>query len=414
MRESLMDSSEDLYSYTTTTTTDIFDFSEAEDFVSEKVLPAVKSRSFLTILISLLGSVKALGVAVFGISFELVHFFVSYLLYVRSKALQFIRTIDVTKDRFVDTLMWRRGLLFRPATHGGVMVVTALAIVAGGLFTRGQIAAQDLTSQESVLRSANTTETIVPTNRPRSEVLDYRVASGDTLSTLSNKFSVSVESIKWANAISEDSDTIHPGTSLKIPPVTGVVYKVKEGDNLENVAKTYAADKQTIADFPFNYIDDSLSLRPGQTLYVPNGVLPRPAAPKIVRPRVTVDTAIASGSGILSWPVPARISQYYSWFHPAIDIANPHGTPIYAAASGKVIDSKKLAVNFGWYCIVDIGDGYTVAYAHMSDLACNIGETVQRGQYIGAVGSTGRSTGPHLHLEVRRYGQTVNPLALLK
>lgn len=414
MRESLSDSSEDLYSYTTTTTTDIFDFSEAEDFISEKVLSGVSSQSVLSRINAILNTAKNIGFGSFGISFELAHFIVVYLLYLRTKVLQFIHVLDVAKDTFVDTLMWRRGLLFRPATHGGVVVVTALAVVAGGLFTRGQIAAQDLTSQESVLRSENTTETIVPTNRPRSEILDYKVASGDTLSTLADKFGVSVESVKWANGLTEDNNTIHPGTALKIPPVTGVVYKVKDGDNLETVAKAYAADKQTIVDFPFNYIDDSLALKPGQTLYVPNGVMPRPAAPKITRPRVTIDTAIAAGSGLLSWPVPAKLSQYYSWFHTGIDLANPYGTPIYAAAAGKVIDSKKQTYSFGWYCIVDIGDGYTVAYAHMSDLACNLGETVQRGQYIGAIGTTGRATGPHLHLEVRRYGQPVNPLTLLK
>ncbi len=414
MRESLSDSSEDLYSYTSTTTTDIFDFSEAEDFVSEKVLSNVKSGSLNSHFKVILNIFKNTLLSVFGFAFELTHFFVVYLVYLKTKVLQLIHSLDVAKDTFVDTLMWRRGLLFRPATHGGVIIVTALAIVAGGLFTRGQIIAQDLTSQESVLRSENTTETIVPTNRPRSEILDYKVASGDTLSTLSNKFTVSIESIKWANSISEDNDTIHPGTSLKIPPVTGVVYQVKAGDNLEKVAKTYAADKQTIVDFPFNYIDDSLALKPGQTLYVPNGVLPRPATPRIVRPRVSIDTAIAAGSGLLSWPVPARISQYYSWFHTGIDLANPYGTPIYAAATGKVIDSKKQNYSFGWYCIVDIGNGYTVAYAHMSALACRLGETVQRGQYIGAVGTTGRATGPHLHMEVRRYGQAVNPLSLLK
>jgi len=412
MREADSSSSEDLYSLTSSTTIDIFDFSETDDFLSEQIFANVKSQGFTFKI--LLSKIFTFFLAVFLIALDFGRFLISYLIYLKAKTIQLVDLLVVTKDTFVDALMWRRGLLFRPATHGGVMIVAALAVVAGGLFTKGQIAAQDLTIQESVLRSENTTETVVPTNRPRSEIIDYKVASGDTLSGLSDRFGVSVDSIKWANAMTEDNNTIHPGNVLKIPPVTGVVYKVKEGDTLENIAKNYSADMQTIVDFPFNYIDDTLALRPGQTLYVPNGVVPKPNPPKVTVPKVSINNFVAGGSGLLSWPVPANISQYYSWFHTAIDLANPYGTPIYAAASGKVIDSKKQTYSFGWYCIVDIGDGYTVAYAHMSVLACNLGETVQRGQYIGAVGMTGRATGPHLHLEVRRYGQPVNPLSLLK
>jgi murein DD-endopeptidase MepM/ murein hydrolase activator NlpD len=154
-------------------------------------------------------------------------------------------------------------------------------------------------------------------------------------------------------------------------------------------------------------------MRVGQVLYIPNGSIPKPVSPVTTTKIVTRPSVYLGGSGLLGWPVPKIISQYFSWFHPAIDIAPPYGTPIYAAASGTIIEAKKVNYSFGWYCIEDIGNGYTVAYAHMSDQACYVGQYVTRGQYIGAVGTTGRATGPHLHLEVRHNGTAVDPLTLL-
>ena len=412
MRESLSDSSEDLYSFSTTTTADIFDFSETESFLSDQVaLSAQTGKSLLAVLKNLLLFFQALVWRSFSISFELMNFVVVYLLYLRAKVAGVVSLFDISKDKFVDTLMWRRGLLFRPATHGGVIVVTALAVVAGGLFTRGQISAQDLTVQESILRSSNTTETIVPTNRPRSEVLDYKVASGDSLSGLANKFGVSVDTIKWANSMTDDS--LRPDTTLKIPPVTGVVYKVKSGDTLDSVAKTYTADKQTIVDFPFNYIDDSLTLKVGQTLFVPNGSIPEPAKPRTFYASRPITYTFVAGSGFLSWPVPRTISQYFSWYHTALDLDDPYGTPIYAAHDGIITEAKKQTYSFGWYCTESFGDGWTISYAHMSAQACYVGQTVARGQYLGNIGATGRATGPHLHFEVRHNGDAVDPLTLL-
>jgi murein DD-endopeptidase MepM/ murein hydrolase activator NlpD len=415
MHQSLSDSSEDLYSLTSTTT-NIFDFT-TDTYVGGESLSVNPSKNrILSLINSFFATIRASLIWLIKLSFEFSLFVAYSLVYLRTKIGNFISFLDVSKDKLVSTLMWRRGLLFRPATHGGVVIVAVLAVIIGGLFSRGQIVAQDLTASEAVLKSNNTSQTIIPAGRQRSDILSYKVASGDTLSTLAAKFNVSVETIKWANNISADSDTLQPSQNLSIPPVTGVVYKVKAGDTLETVAKAYSADKQTIVDFPFNYIDDTLSLKTGQTLYVPNGIVPRPAAPKSSHPVYAnyPQNGFVVGSGMLSWPVPAHISQYFSWYHTAIDIADPYGTPIYAAASGTVVDAKKQTTSFGWYCIIDSGNGYTEAYAHMSDLACSLGEHFDRGQYVGAIGMTGRTTGPHLHFEVHHNGTPVDPLTLLK
>ncbi len=407
MRQDLSDSSEDLYTLTGSTA-DLFDFSPTT--FSTNVGSILPPQS-LGVFARLARSVKASIVGFVKIFIEAGIFTFALIRYLQTKAVRLINFLDVSKDKLVDTLMWRRGLLFRPATHGGVIVVAALAVIVGGLFSRGEIAAQDLTASESVLRPTNTVQTIVPTDRPRSEVLTYKVTGGDTLSTIADKYGVSADTIKWANSMSE-SAAIQPGTDLKIPPVTGVVYQVKSGDTVASVAKAYSADAQTIVDFPFNYVDDTLALTPGQTLYVPNGAVPAPVAPKIVAPSRPASNFVV-GSGRLSWPVPRVINQYFSWYHPAIDIGGAYGTPIHAAAAGRVVDAKKQTTSFGWYCIIDIGGGMTTAYAHMSDLACSMGQQIARGQYIGAIGMTGRATGPHLHFEVRQNGNAVNPLSLL-
>lgn len=407
MREDLSDSSEDLYTLTGTTA-DLFDFSPNSYSTNVGNILPTQSVGIFARIFSLF---KTFVFGLVSVFVEISRFSFAVIKYIQLKIVRLINFLDVSKDRLVDTLMWRRGLLFRPATHGGVIAVAAIAIVVGGLFSKGDVAAQDLTAQESVLRASNTAKTIVPTDRPRSEVLSYKVIGGDTLSTIADKYGVSTETIKWANNMS-DSASIQPGADLKIPPVSGVVYQVKAGDTITSVAKSYSADAQTIADFPFNYIDDTLALTPGQTLYVPNGSVPAPViAPKPAAPKFA--NTFVAGSGRLSWPIPRVINQYFSWYHPAIDIGGAYGTPIHAAASGTVIDSKKQTTSFGWYCIIDIGGGITVAYAHMSDLACGMGQHIERGQYIGAVGMTGRATGPHLHFEVRQNGNAINPLSLL-
>lgn len=408
MREDLSDSSEDLYSLSTTTA-DLFDFSPSETFTGSGVF--VTPQISTSKISSIFKAIRSVVFSLIHFVWEILHFSFSLLKYLNLKVIRLVDFLDVSKDKVVDTLMWRRGLLFRPATHGGVVVVTALAVLAGGLFSRGQIQAQDLTTQDSILRPTNTVTTIVPTDRPRSEIVTYKVVGGDTLSTVAEKYQVSTDTIKWANSMG-DSDALVPGQELKIPPITGVIHQVKAGDTLASVAKSYSADAQSIADFPFNYVDDTLEISPGETIFVPNGSIPRPvAAPVRTAPRAASNFVV--GSGRLSWPIPARINQYFSWYHQAIDIGGAQGTPIYASAAGVVVDAKKQTYSFGWYCIIDIGGGMTVAYAHMSDLACTVGQHVARGQYIGAVGMTGRATGPHLHFEVRQNGHAVNPLTLL-
>ncbi len=404
--ESDADSSENLY-YTYNVTTNLLDLTSYEEEVRTE-----KAKTFfpLLILTKFVNSILKTSTLTIVLSWDVFCFALAYLVFIKEKTLSLVDFLNLSKYRLVRFLMWRRGVLFRPATHGGVLALAALAVIAGGIFSKAEIAAQDLATDNAVIAIPNTPETIVPVGRPRSEVISYSVSKGDTLSTIAKTFGVSVDSVKWAN--NKIDDTIKAGQTLKIPPVSGIVHKVNKGETLAKIAKKYSADAQTIADYPFNYLDASMSLQIGQALIVPGGSIPKPvASPYPSRP---APAYIPSGNGILGWPVPGGgISQYASWWHPAIDIAAPYGTPIYSAAGGRVIVSVKQGYGFGWYIVIDHGNGMTSTYAHMSALYANVGDNVSRGQLIGAIGTTGYSTGPHLHFVVTQGGQTVNPLSLL-
>ncbi len=412
---SLQDSREDLFY--TTTETDLFEYTpyqieQREGFSFLNKFSAVGAHL-------LNSSYRFLLISTVAFSYTLLDFAKftgAFILYLKLKFVSSIIFLEASKDRVVRTLMWRRGLLFRPATHGGVIALSAIAIIAGGLFSRSDIAAQDLTMAEGALTLNNTPETIVPLDRPRAEVIKYEVVGGDTLSEIAEKFEISVSSVRWANDLS-DKDTIRPGDILNIPPVSGVIHKVKKGETIKIIAKKYKANPQTIADFPFNYIDYSLALQLGQTLIVPGGVKPKPVVVPVPGFSAPANRGPSNygaiGSGLFARPILGPINQYPSWWHPGIDIGADYGAGVYAAGGGRVITANRQAYGFGWHIFIDHGNGYVTAYAHLSGIKVNVGQNISKGQLIGAVGCTGRCTGSHLHFEVRRGGASINPLSVL-
>ncbi len=258
----------------------------------------------------------------------------------------------------------------------------------------------------------------------RQGVTTYVVQNGDVIGQIASKFGISVNTILWANNLSVRS-YIRPGDTLKIPPGTGVLYIVKKGDTLSRISGQYNVDVQDIA--LANNITKNSNLTVGGTLFLPGGT-PLQAAPSRTLVRVpsipnALDTIAAplpsinapAGSGYL-WPTTdRRINQYFGLRHTGVDIAGKTGNPNYAVKGGKVIKSQcGWNGGYGCYIIVDHGGGVTTLYAHNSKLLVSVGETVEQGQAIGLLGSTGRSTGPHLHFEVRIGGAKVNPLKYVR
>ena len=269
-------------------------------------------------------------------------------------------------------------------------------------------------TSEDVLALSLTDElstTTVVSDKPRFEIIDYEVNQGDTLGTIAEKFGISVDTIKWANSLK--TEKLISGQSLRIPPVTGIVHKVAAGDNIYSVAKKYKSDSQKIVNFPVNdFADlDTFALNIGQVLFVPDGVMPE-AAP--VFRSAPVPQFIAGAGGKFMWPTQGSITQYPVSYHMAVDIANRGLPPVAAGEAGTVVFAGCIRYGYGCHVIINHSEGYQTLYGHLSAYNVSAGQGIGRGQVIGKMGSTGRSSGPHLHFEVRRNGALLNPLSFLK
>ncbi len=209
--------------------------------------------------------------------------------------------------------------------------------------------------------------------------------------------------------INDTKDAANTASNIKkdiaeYVPVT-ISHTVKEGDTLQSIAEKYNADAQTIADFPNNKLGESLQLSVGQILIVPNGYIDGSSIPP---------PPVAQGTGQLAWPAKGIITQYAYYWHPgAIDIALPMLTPIRAADDGKVIKVERFTTGYGVHVILDHGNGLISLYAHLTDAQVTQGQSVRKGEVVGMSGSTGRSTGPHLHFEIRQGQNVVDPMTLL-
>ena len=177
-------------------------------------------------------------------------------------------------------------------------------------------------------------------------------------------------------------------------------------------------DPQGIVDFPLNTFsdDETFALVAGQTLIVPDGVMPNESAPTLptLANILTPDAGSVSATGKFVWPGFGRITQPFRSYHPGVDIANHDGGPIIAADSGTVIVSGWTNTGYGNHVIIDHGNGYKTLYGHLSSISVVTGQRVTRGSTIGRMGSTGRSTGTHLHFEIRTASGNVDPLGFLK
>lgn len=341
--------------------------------------------------------------------------------YIVQKTLISSKQFEAIKDIIVSFLIAKRGKYSSSFLNSSLIVLVAIAIVAGPIIAENNpfsfTPQYDQKNQSSVV-SYNPYETALSTvisSKPRDKVENYTVKSGDTLASIGKKFDISVDTIKWANDLK--SDTIKPEQTLKIAPVTGVVHTVVSGETVYSIAKKYKTTAQNIVNFIFNdFADiDTFALRAGQTLYIPNGVI-EPEQPKYFAQAPQYANAIAGvrGSTNFIWPTTGIITQYPTWYHMAFDIASNALPPIIAADTGTVTFAGCINWGYGCHVVIDHGNGYSTLYAHMSAISVSAGQAVNQGQQLGNVGSTGRSTGPHLHFEIRQGGTLLNPQDFLK
>jgi murein DD-endopeptidase MepM/ murein hydrolase activator NlpD len=254
--------------------------------------------------------------------------------------------------------------------------------------------------------------TIIP-ERPRLGIITYTVQGGDTVQAIADRFGLDPTSIMWANPAIEDApDLLRIGQEVVILPIDGVYHKVAEDDTLESIAEKYKIESEAIVTCEYNHLEPPHYLiREGTWLIAPGGE--KPYVPKVVTSYTGPVPEGARGTGLFQWPVLGNITQGYWYGHRAIDIGAPIGSAVLAADGGFVSFAGWTDVGYGYLIVIDHANGFATYYAHLSNIYVFAGQAVERGQVMGAAGSTGWSTGPHLHFEVRYYGTQQNPRAYL-
>ncbi len=228
----------------------------------------------------------------------------------------------------------------------------------------------------------------------------HTVVPGDTLSDIAQQYGIDLETLMAANP--GISDLIHPGDQLAILPNKGVIHQVSIGDTLWDIARTYGIQVDAIKSANSKN-DDQVAV--GEKLFIPGARWAR------------ADTAVARASvSRFIWPTRGEISSSFGWrwgrLHAGVDLANDIGTYVMAARAGQVIWAGWRG-GYGYTVMLDHGGGYVSLYGHLDDYFVERGQYVRAGQRIASMGNTGNSTGPHLHFEIQKDGQPVDPMGLL-
>jgi murein DD-endopeptidase MepM/ murein hydrolase activator NlpD len=248
-----------------------------------------------------------------------------------------------------------------------------------------------------------------PEEAMRREIITYTVRSGDTVSGIAAHFGLDPNTIVWSNAALEPApDLLKLGQVLTILPLDGAYHTVVAGDTLESIAGYYKVTVEDIVNCELNQLPDDSVLPVGLKLVVPGGE--KPYIPRVVHHYTgPIPEDASRGTGVFGPPVSGWITQGFWQHHKAIDIGNVSGTPIYASDSGYVARVGWSDIGYGKMILIDHGNGFQTLYAHLSVILVAQGDSVAKGTLIGRMGSTGNSTGSHLHFEIRENGVQRNP-----
>jgi murein DD-endopeptidase MepM/ murein hydrolase activator NlpD len=264
-------------------------------------------------------------------------------------------------------------------------------------------------------------------------VTQYTVKRGDSVESIAKQFGLKDGSIVWGNTelLAGDANFLQPGQALVILPVDGAFYKWKEGDSLEAVAATWNTTVEAILGWPGNDLNPlAPSIVPGQWLILPGGwKLYDWEAPVIYSGKSSTyalgvgvcENGLGGleGTGTWIWPTPSGWhwlsgNDYLGSAHPGIDIAARMGLPVYAADNGVIVyagwsQNRDGTPGYGNLVIIDHLDGWHTFYGHLSQINVRCGQSMTQGELLGLAGSTGNSTGPHVHFEMRTASGPQNP-----
>lgn len=374
------------------------------------------------------------------------------------------QNINNSKDKFGNENASESNLSLSKITgfaRLGVYVVAFLAVVLivwgiGSLITNGSQVSADLPptatpapTQEAMVANTpeiNTENKVDGISREldmdspqnsqsadRQEIITYTVEAGDNIFDISQKFGLAPETVLWSNryTLGDTPDGLSIGVKLVILPVDGLYHRWSEGEGLNGVASFYGVDPDVIVNFPLNGLSKETvgnysnpNITPGTMLVVPGGTRPNVSWVSARDEAVSGSSYLGPGAcggiiygnvgtGSFTWPTTAHWLSGYEYnppVHNGLDFGGDFGSPIYAADSGVIVYSGWSDRGYGNLIVIDHDGGWQTYYAHMIDgtlLPC--GSNVQKGQLIASMGSTGNSTGPHLHFEMRLNGYPVNP-----
>jgi len=284
--------------------------------------------------------------------------------------------------------------------------------------------------KEALYRLAQIT-TIIPTGH-RTDAVTYLVQPSDSVFGIAGKFNLKPETILWSNydLLQDNPHTLSVGMELNIPPLDGIYYQWQEEDTFKSVANTFKTKPEKIINWIGNHLDlTNPQVEVGEKVMIPGGkrAFQQWLMPTIPRGAAGVSAGVYGsgvcsgvyegvfGSGGFIWPTTNHIisgNDYWAG-HLAIDIGVYIGEPVWAADHGVVVFSGWSTAGYGNVVMIDHGNGYQTLYAHLNSVSIKCGQSVYQGQVIGMGGSTGNSTGSHLHFEVRYLGGFVNPWFVL-
>jgi len=270
---------------------------------------------------------------------------------------------------------------------------------------------------------------------PRMEAIKYTVQKGDTLFGIAEKFGLKPETILWSNqfVLGDNPHNLLPGQELNILPLDGAYHRWSAGDGLNGVAKFFHVTPEDIINYPGNHLDAATigdwshpNIEAGTWLIIPGGTrefvswsapvipLDDPGVAKVLGPGVCKDVSPgAVGAGVFVWPADHHFLSGFDYNpsanHPAIDVDGDEGDPVYAVDNGVVVYAGWNNWGYGNMVVINHGNGWQTLYAHLSAIYVSCGQSVWQTNIIGAIGTTGNSSGPHLHFEMMYNGAKVNP-----
>ncbi|MEN6390341.1 MAG: M23 family metallopeptidase [Syntrophomonas sp.] len=239
------------------------------------------------------------------------------------------------------------------------------------------------------------------------QALYHSVEPGDTLWDICQKYQTDLESVKAVNGLDEQS-VLSIGQKLQIPGNMNRIHAVKKGETLWDIARKYNVSLEQLCSL--NQGVNAENLKIGMNLTLPDSA----------RKTSSVNTTPSRGgasTAFFTWPIRGAITSSYGWrssgFHHGTDISARYGDMVQAAAAGVVASTGYNGV-YGKMIVIEHSDGSETLYAHLSSIGVSTGQRVKRGEAIGKIGTTGNSTGPHLHFEVKKGRKYVNPVNVLR